>query len=228
MKNAEKRKLMEIELEKLDLELDEYLLNKQEKEDIKHLYRVWKSCIDNKILIENRNKVNIRINDLIYIDGQSLDYEIDRKSTLHFINCHNITIIINHKVNHVTLEKCNNIIIKTAGGSVSGIDTINCKHIHHIFEQNQVYFLDISKSEDCVISIAEHIALNTTILSAYSFNLNINTTCSSTRIILSKFRTNLSYFDTHKIYSFEKNNDNMTMLYFSPNTKQCGYINRLQ
>ena len=143
-------------------------------EEIKELYTMFWKTLNNKIFIENIDNSNIRINERILINGKKYKENIiDKKTTLHFINCKNVNIIINKKVCHITIEECENLNIKTRGGSITGLDDIRCNHINHILENSSVFFLDVSNSQDCIFYISENNALNTMISSYGSFDIKI-------------------------------------------------------
>lgn len=224
----------------LDNELTNYSFDikdiaEEEKEQIKELYTlIWKSY-NNKIFIENIKNSNIRINGKILVNGEEYgNYKITNKTTLHFINCKNTTVIINAKVCHITNERCENFSIKIIGGSVTGMDDIHCKHMNHILENSSVYFLDISQSQNCIFYISERNALDTTISSFDSPDITITMTNPNDGIIKNKYKPSISFFEIYRRYSFEIENDQIQLYYLIPkynigrinnynNTIQCQY-----
>lgn len=215
---------LEKKLENLNEELNEYsfnikYLNDIQKKEIKDLYTMLWNTYNQKIFIENLSNVHIRITDKIYINNTIyIDKDINDKSTLHFINCKNITVVINNKVCHITIERCNHFNIKTRGGAITGIDNINCKHVSHILENSSVYFLDVSNSEGCIFYISENNALDTIISSYGSPDIKIITTCPEKGIVKNKFVPIISFFEIYRLYSFEKTNNGIIQLFYeTPN-----------
>ena len=201
----------------LDNDLEQYSwnvrhLDRAERDKIKTLYTSWKSALNNKIFIENVKDANIRINDYILINGVKFsDKQITNKAVLHFINCEKVTIIINSKVAHITLEKCIYVNIKTTGGSISGVDDIHCSHISHVLEKSGVYFVDVSTSQDCNYYIPEHLATDT-IISAYSaFNIHFTMLQENGRIIKKMSPAN-SFFNIYKLYCFINRNGTLELI----------------
>ena len=207
-------------LEKLSDELDAYSFDIQhlsidQKEEIKGLYKMLYKIYNNKIFIENIKDSNIRITDKIFINNKLFDDStIDNKTTLYFENCKNVTAIISSKVCHITLQNCENFNLKTRGGSITGLDDINCKHVIHVLENSSVYFLDVSNSEGCVFYISENNALDTTISSYGSPDIKIITTCPKNGVVINKFVPNISFFDIYRLYQFERRN-NLIQLYYN-------------
>jgi hypothetical protein len=207
----------------LDQELEKYSfdishLTENDKDDIKHMYSlIWKT-LNNKIFLENINDANVRIHNKIFVNNKEYgNYQISNKTTLHFINCKDTTIIINEKVCHITVERCENLYIKVKGGSITGLDDIKCKNIRHIMEDSSVYFIDLSSSFDCSLYISERNALNTIISSFQCPNVRIVMTDTKDGKIKNKYNPPLSFFEMYRLYLFEKANDTINLYYITPN-----------
>lgn len=200
-------------------------LSDSEKIIIKNIYNSWKHCTDNRIFLENIKNSNIRINNDIVINNINQHKEIDDKSSLFFTNCQNINITINTKISHLTLESCENINLRTRGGIISGLDNINCKHINNILEQSCVYFIDVSKSQDCLFYIQENLALDTIISTYASFATKIITTDQNNGI-KNKYGPIISFFDIHRLYIFENNGDKLNLYFVSLPTNTKSLVNK--
>ena len=209
---------MENELQMLNEEIDNYSfdvreLSESEKEEIKNLYVSMRKISQNRNIIENLKNANIRINKMVLINGTEYDnYDITDKSGLHFSNCHNTTVIITNKVCHITSDNCSQFTIKIIGGSISGMDIINCQNVNTIIENSSIHFLDISKSQACTLYLSENNALNTTILSYESHNIQIIMTDEG--FIKNKYILPMSYFEICRIYTFEVMEDGTMQLYY--------------
>ncbi|QKF94086.1 adenylate cyclase-associated CAP [Fadolivirus algeromassiliense] len=215
---------LEKKLKTLSEELDEYsfnikYLNDNDKKEIKQLYTLLWQTYNQKIFIENISHANIRITDKIYINNNIYVNDIiTTKTTLYFVNCNNVTVVVNNKVCHITIEHCNHFNIKTRGGSITGIDNINCKHVCHVLEKSSVYLLDISNSEGCTFYISEDNALDTIISSYGSPDIKIITTCPEKGTVKNKFVPSISFFEIYRLYSFEKTHTGLVQLsYVTPN-----------
>jgi len=209
---------LEEELGKLDQELDDYCwnvreLSTDERNDIKELYKMWKTCLNKKLIIDNIQNSNIRISDKILNGGKVLWEDVKRHHSLHFLNCENVTIVISEKVNHITLERCKNVNIRSTGGSVSGIDIIKCNNVTHIFESGKIYFMDISNTTQCSFILSEEIAKDIMITTTSSFNLNFKTICSQSGVVKNRYKTNMNIFQSFAIYSFHTDDDDILSLY---------------
>lgn len=219
------------ELQKLDNELNEYCWNVNEltisdRQDIKELYRLWKSCLNKKIIIQNIKKGNIRVSDKITVDGNIIWNDIRKHHTLHFINCTKSTIVISEKVNHITLERCSNVNIRSTGGSISGIDTLKCNNVTHIFETGNIYFIDISNSTECEFMLSETIAKDVLITTQGSYNINFRILCRNSGVIKNKYKTSMNIFLSFSIYYFRNNEIGELALYiFNPASNKMNPIN---
>lgn len=204
----------DIDVEKLKDELEFVNLSDDDKKKIIEQYILYKVCFSKKLFIDNHSDTNIRIYDGVYkLDKGKKEYlfnEVKMDTSLHFTNCNNTTIIVGSKVNHITLEKCNNVSVKIIGGSITGIDTINCVDMNYMFDDNDIYFMDFSGSTTCNIYISEKIAANTTIITMYSLFINIfvlNKSSSVYKIL----KLNQNYLNTIGNYTFRYVNDKLEL-----------------
>lgn len=223
--NDEIRSLnLEDELKKLDSEINDYCLNvhnlsENEKKDIKELYKIWKSCLNKKIMIDNISNTNIRISNIInFSDGTIIWDDVKKHHSLHFVNCSNTTIIITAKVNHITFENCANINIRSSGGSISGIDIIRCNNITSIFDLGSIYFVDISNTTGCSFILSEKIAKDTIITTCSSYNIQFKTICDNTGITKNIYKTNMNIFQNNAIYTFHLKDGNLSLYITIPHS----------
>lgn len=219
---------LEDDLANLNRELNEYSFNTQylsdeQKKEITDFFVLLKKTMNNKIFIENIEKQNIKVNNNdIIINGNIFASNITKKNTLHFINCRNLIINIYIQVTHITLEKCENINIRTTGGSISGLDCISCNNVSHIFDNGHVYFIDISKSTCCRYYLSKPIALNTIIQTMESMDLKFF--AIENHIVTNIFHKNNSFFDIFKKYIFKENNGLVQICDVSNEAKINNYI----
>lgn len=203
---------LEDEITKLNTEIEEYCwnvreLSQDEKNDIRDLYRLWKTSFNKKIVIDNIHNSNIRISDNVVGDGKVLWEDVKPHHSFHFIDCSNITIVINPKVNHVTLEKCNNVNFRSVGGSISGMDLINSSNITSVFNSKYINFMDISNATQCLFILSETIAKNIMITSTSSFNLNFKVIADGSGVTKSTYKTNMNVFQDSTVYRFNSSQD---------------------
>ena len=229
--NDEIRSLdLENELNNLNTDLNNYCWNVRElsdaeKNDIKELYKLWKSCLNKKIVIDGVNSTNIRVSDKInFSDGTVIWDDVKCHHSLHFANCSNVTIIITAKVNHITFERCTNINVRSTGGSISGIDIIKCNDITTIFESSSVYFVDISNSTGCSFILSEKIAKDIMITTTSSYNIQFKTVCDISGITKSTYKTNMNVFQNYAIYSFHMNNDGLSLYISVPHSDRIHLV----
>lgn len=224
---------LETELNNLDNELNNYCwnvrkLSEEEKRDIKELYKIWKSCLNKKIMIDSIESTNVRVSDKInFSDGTVIWDDVKRHHSLHFINCSNATIVITAKVNHITLERCTNVNVRVTGGSISGIDIIKCSNITSIFDFSSVYFVDVSISTGCSFILSEAIAKDIMITTASSYNIQFRTVSDSTGITKNTYRTNMNVFQSYAIYSFHMNDDNLSLYISVPDSDRIHLVSPL-
>lgn len=236
--NEEKQQELNINLEKLNQELDDYSFNNhelsnEEKQEIITLYKIWKESLNNKIFIDNESGTHIRVKEgkIITIGNknnglnESLEKElfsgVNEKSTLYFANCDNVTIVISTKVAHITLDSCKNVNIKIIGGSVSGIDSIRCINVSHVFDNGDIYFIDISKSENCKFYFTEKVALSTIISTMYAYSMQFS--MLSEGKVKNTFEENKNYFDISRQFIFQKSGDDILIKDVSYKIKQCRF-----
>lgn len=204
-----------IDLTALEADLDKYSFNirclsDHEIKSIKNLYTMLKTCLNNKIFIENLNGHNIRINNIITVSGDTLPNKVTNKSTIHFINCQNLTVQLGVKVGHLTIERCENLNIKIVGGSITGYDCISCRNITHVFDKGNINYIDISSSLNCNYYLSEQIAISTIIQTMNSMHLKFVTL--DDHRITNTFDRNKSFFDILKTYKFIINNDQIEIV----------------
>ena len=76
-----------------------------------------------ELLTKNR----ITLQNLQDLD-QNFKKLLPQNSTIHYNNCHNLTINLDSKINRILFENCSNIKIKL-NGLISGIFIEECEHI---------------------------------------------------------------------------------------------------
>jgi mRNA-degrading endonuclease HigB of HigAB toxin-antitoxin module len=211
-----------LDLEQLNQELEEYCwdvkeLTNGEKDDIKNLYKTWKSCLNKKIIIQDLHNTNIRVIDNITYNGQILKKNIKKHHTLHFINCSDSTIIITPKVNHITLENCKNINFRSRNGSISGMDLINSNNITLIINSQTVNFIDVSNTTECMFILSESVAENLIIITTNAYNLDYRLVDDNNGTLKNTFKTNMNMFQSVSIYTFQLTNEDVLSLYIIPN-----------
>jgi hypothetical protein len=215
---------MNLKLAELDRDMDKYSFDIEElsaetREHIKHLYTILYKIYNNKIFIENISNANIRITDKIMINNKLLDTDaVNDKTTLFFVNCNNNTIQLNTKTCHVTFDNCSNINFKTRHDIITGLDIMRSKHIYYTIENACLYFVALSKCEDCTFWIDEQNALDTMITSYDTFGIKINLICPIDHSVKLKYEQILSFFDIYRIYSFNKQNDKIELINKSYNS----------
>jgi hypothetical protein len=155
--NKKQLKLLQ-DMKKLKQELHDTNINDTMYEDIISNFKIWTKVFNNKIIIENMNmnKIIIKITNRLFINDIDFGSEITNKTSLHFDNCSNLNIHIFHKINHICIVNCSNILVKINKNIISGIDTINSKNITHLFD-NDINYLDLSTSHNCKYIISHHI-----------------------------------------------------------------------
>ncbi len=220
----QKSETLDVELRNLDDELNMYIEHYGEFDDgqmdyIKNLFLNWKKTINKRIVLQDMNGTNygkhihVKINRLgrITVDGLDFGSTVNTRSTLHFKNCQQVIISIATKINHLTLEDCNQVNVKVIGGFVSGMDTIKCNHVSYVFDDNNVYYMDVSSSTECTYYIPEDIALRTEIITAESFNLLFCTLNVDSKSVAKRFKKNRSLFDTFNRYAFLEQDGSVEM-----------------
>lgn len=206
--NNLKNKIKILAEEMDDYSFDVRELDENERLEITQFFTSFFNSFNNKIFIKGTIKAKIYIDNNIYINGYQFgNYNVNNKTTLHFIDCKNTIILIQKKVCHITIENCDKIHIETDYGTITGLDNINSNNIVHLLKKSSVYFIDISKSQNCIYYLNENVALNTIISSYCSFNSEFKI-LGFDGDVLNEYRPNLSLFDIYKLYQFEKDNHN--------------------
>lgn len=219
---------LEDKLAELAQDLEDYSwnikdLNEDEKNVIKNLYKAWKTSLNQKIIIENLHNTNIRVMNNITQNSKLLWPLVEQHNTLFFTNCSNMTIIVNPKINHITLENCKNINFRTKGGSISGMDIINSSNITTIFDSHTVNFVDISNSTQCLFILSESVAKNIIMITTSSYNINFKIVADNSGVCQNTFKTNMNLFQPSAIYNFVSQDNNLSLYITIPQTGE-GYI----
>lgn len=159
-------------MDELENELDDFIsINKSMKEEIKSFYKAWSTCLSHKIIIENIEGESMIIDDSVTYHDKVIPIELT--STLHFVGCHNLVINVKRKVNHITIERCNNIKIMISSGCISGLDTIKSKFIDVLIDNKSIYFIDVGTSSDCNYCIRDHLCDEIFISSIDSIDIKV-------------------------------------------------------
>jgi hypothetical protein len=209
-------------MQKLDEELENMDLDDITKENIINIYNSYMTVKNNHIYIENDHHDFIAIGRGIMMNNQKKNNIVDATKTIFLSNCSDIKIILGKKINHVIIEKCNNIAIRIMRGLISGIDIINSNNINLVIDDNNIYNLNCGKSNDCQCLIKSNIAVKTLIstLDCHNISLSINDPENRSNIL---FKTNESLFSGDMgliLYKFDEYN---TRLLYSTND-QTGEI----
>lgn len=108
---------------------------------INNIITSWTKCYNNHIFIENKN------NETIVIDGKD-----SNNKTFYIENTNNSAIYCNTKINHLVINKCNNINLFINSNFISGLD---------IFHSNNVYiFSNISGKSEYSLNFGENYTIN--------------------------------------------------------------------
>ena len=150
---------MEDDLVKLYEELKNYKnITDKDKECIINIYKSWKKCKNNNIVISKIDrKTNFRIDNNIIANSKVLHGNVNIKSSVHFLNCSNFTIFIDNKINHIYIENCKNFTIKSVSGLISGIDILNSNNIKLMMTTYDIYNLNIRNTVNCNVYIDDSI-----------------------------------------------------------------------
>ena len=209
-------------MQQLHEELENLDVNDSIKENIINIYNSYMTVKNNHIYIENDHHDFIAIGRGIMMNNQTKNNIVDSTKTIFLSNCSDIRIIFGKKINHIVIEKCNNIVIRIMRGLISGIDIINSTNINLVVDDDNIYNLNCGKSDNCECLIKKKIA-ETTLLSTidcHNISLSVNDPENMSNII---FKTNESLFSSSNgliLYKFEQNNNR---LLYSTNT-QSGEI----
>ena len=72
---------------------------------LNNIFNSWTKCYNNHVFIENKH------NDTILIDDTSNNKNEFTSKTFYIENTNNSLVYINTKINHLILNKCNNITL---------------------------------------------------------------------------------------------------------------------
>ncbi len=220
MNDSDRSKELTQKITELNDELEEYSwnvreLSENEKEDIRNLYILWKTALNKKIVIDNVHNSNVRISNNVICDKKVLWEDVKPHHSFHFVDCSDITIVINPKVNHITLERCSNVNFRSTGGSISGIDIIRSTNVTSVFSSKSVKFIDISNATQCTFILSETIAKDIMITTTNSFNLNFRVISDASGVTKNTYKTNMNIFQDSTIYSFHSNDNDTLFLHVS-------------
>jgi len=214
---------MEKDLTKLEEELEFVDLDKKDKEAVINVYRSWKTCFDYQIIISNIRNPNKRtrvdIKDSVYIDGVETYKNISKRSTIFFSECENLNISLISKVNHVIIERSNNINLKTFGGIIGGIDVLHSRNINFIVTKEDIFYISFGDVYMSNTYIDKSLALNTLISTLQCNSLNFVHMIDS---ILEnvKYVTNTSIFGGLYMMMFIKNDTGLVELHYFHRTTE--------
>lgn len=200
---------MEKDLRQLEDELDLKDFTVPVKSMAINVFKSWKTCFNNQIIItdiKNKNKrTNIKIYNNILIDGIETFKDISTRSTILFSNCDNLNIIVLNKINHIVIENSNNINLKSTAGIIGGIDALHSKNINLIITNRDIFYMSFGEVSTSNTYIDKSLALNTLIstldCNAINFVLTIDDILENV-----KYLTNISLFSGFNIMMFINNN----------------------
>lgn len=201
-------------------------LDKSDDDMFINIFKSWKTCLDNHITITDikyDNKVNVSINDNIYINDIETYKNISKTSSIFISNCNNLDIFLSKKINHIIIENCINVNLEVASGIISGIDVLHSENINIIITNEDIFYLSFGEVLKSYIYIDKSLALNTLINTLH---------CNTTNFILIngildkvKYLTNTSLFSGFNMMMFIYNDDTSTfeLHYFNQNSKGIIY-----
>lgn len=170
---------------------------------LNNIFNSWTKCYNNHIFIENKCNDTIVIDDMMY-NNEIKDYYSNK--TFYIENTSNSIIYINTKINHLILNKCNNITLIINSTFISGLD---------IFHSNDVYiFNNVSIKSEYSFNFGENFTINVnadeteiTLCINVIYNLIINKLNSEKKY--NTFNGCLNLFTTETLYIFinEKTSD---------------------
>jgi hypothetical protein len=200
---------MEKDLKQLENELDFSELDDYNRERVINVFKSWKMCCRNQVVISNvkdqtKKKTLVRIDDCIYIDGIKTHENISSKSTIFFSNCADLNILILNKINHIIIEKSDNINLKSTSGIIGGIDTLHSNNINIIVINKDVFYISFGEVSSSCTYIDRSLALNTLISTLECYSINFVFTINEL-IEKVKYITNLSLFSGFSMMMFIKN-----------------------
>lgn len=169
---------------------------------LNNIFTSWTKCYNNHVFIEDKN------NDTILIDDTSNNNNEFTSKTFYIENTNNAVVYINTKINHLILNKCNNITLIINATFISGLD---------IFHSNNIYILNnVSCKSEYSFNFGENFTINInsdkteiTLCINIIYNLIINKLNSEKKY--NKFNGCLNLFTSETLYLFinsESNNIN--------------------
>lgn len=221
---------MEADLEKLNDELALQELPDEEKVYVINIYKNWKTCFQNQIMITDikgartGTRTNIKINDNIQLNGKDIHKNISRKSTIFFSNCSDLNVLMLNKVNHVIIENCKNINFKTTSGIIGGIDILRSSNVNLVVTNRDIFYIGFGGVYQGNIFIEKSLALNTVIrtleCNIINFALMLNEVLK-----IGKYLTNASLFSGLHTMMFIKNKltDTLELHYLDGINKEIIY-----
>ena len=151
------------------------------------LKKIITNYVNSYTICKEHDKLFENINDKKII----IDHQIkNNKTSLQIYNCKNCTIIIDRKINHITINRCENIALIINAGVISGIDIIHSGNIV-CYSRNHIYFLGCGSSHDIVMVLNEKFADNTLIQTTECFQIDIKLIHNGNIIV---HRTNRTLF----------------------------------
>jgi len=105
------------------------------------------------LLINYVTSYNTCKNNIEYIEDLEKEKMIiceTPKKSIFISKCKNCIFTLNNKINHITLEKCNNIILIVNDGLMSGIDILHSHNVTCLI-QKPIYFLGCGASSNITL-----------------------------------------------------------------------------
>lgn len=166
-----------------------------------NIYKSWKKCLNNRIIIADIHSGTIDVSDYIYINGESTADKVSNKTTIFITECSDLNINISSKINRFIIEKSMYISSRIINGIIAGIDVLHCKNINFNITNNNVFYLGFGGVSKSNTFIDQDIAINTLIST-----IDCNIINFIIHIDNRQFCTNSSIFGEFNILFFEKNN----------------------
>jgi hypothetical protein len=117
-----------------------------------NIFQNWEKCFNHKILIEDKSNTEIKMNVFLLINNEYKFFNINSKTTLHIINCKNVLITLEYKINHIIIENSENLEIKI-NGLISGINILRSKNIICDIGKIPIFNIEFSRSKYCTIRL---------------------------------------------------------------------------
>jgi hypothetical protein len=163
---------MEKGLDNLNNELEQLDIDDSDKDKIRNVYKSWKTCKDNQIILSDLKSCNIRIDADLYVDNTVRYTNISKKSSILFSNCQNININVMNKVNHILIEKSKNINLKTVAGIIGGIDVLHSQNVNMVITNQDIHCMSLGDVSCCNAYIDRALASNTFISTLHCHIVN--------------------------------------------------------